>query len=100
MKIKLAGLSHTSWQEQLGILESDALCDEDAWLDEIFEAMDEGGGTSSAPPVSAQRVATPMPNFQRYGTAPKTAAVSRLDEDFARMQAHARNVMANLGNLR
>lgn len=84
---------HIPWREQIDLDEVDATSDEYGW-DEWLE-MAEGGNTTS----SVQRVATPIPNFNRYNERPvKVAAATNWDNEFAAAQSHAREVMAKLGS--
>jgi hypothetical protein len=94
MIIKLAGVSkQIPWREQIDLLEVDALSDEYAW-DDLLEAMEEGGSVGTV-----SRVHTPMPNFQRHGAQPvKVASAQNWDSEFSNAQAHARELMAKLGN--
>jgi hypothetical protein len=96
MKIKLAGArEHIPWQQQIDLLEVDALTDEFGW-DEWLEMV--GGEDGGA--VSAIRVATPMPSFHRHNERPvKVARATNWDSEFAAAQSHARDVLAKLGNL-
>ena len=98
MKIKFAGReSHIPWREQIDLLEVDAETDECGW-DDFLEAMEEGGFGGGG---GVTRVNTPMPNFRRHGEAPvKVAAARNWDTNFADAQAHARSVMAKIGNAR
>lgn len=94
MIIKLAGKTHIPWREQLDLLEVDALTDEYAW-DDLLEAVEEGGFSGGS---TVSRVSTPMPNFRRVDTSVKVAAATNWDSEFSNAQAHAREVMAKLGN--
>ena len=96
MIIKLAGVSnHIPWREQIDLLEVDALTDEYAW-DDLLEAVEEGGSGGA---TTVRRTPTPIGNFSRHNdTARKTATASNWDTEFSNAQAHAREVMAKLGN--
>jgi hypothetical protein len=87
--MKIAG--HIPWREQLDLNEVEASCDEYGW-DEMFEAIEDGGGASVA--VGIRRTPVAPGNFQRHSTA---VIATNWDEEFSSAQAHARDVLAKLG---
>jgi hypothetical protein len=107
MKIKLAiaqwaggkgSGDRIPWREQLDLSDVEgveALSDEYAF-DDLLEAVEEGAAGSGV--TSVRRVATPTPNFHRHDAARKTAATSNWDSEFSNAQAHARDLLAKLGN--
>lgn len=96
MKTKLAcSIIHVPWREQIDLNEVEALSDEYA-IDDLLEAVEEGSAGSGA--TSVRRVSTPMPNFHRHDAMRKTAATTNWDSEFSNAQAHARDLLAKLGN--
>ena len=96
MIIKLAGKSYIPWKEQIDLLEVDAETDEFGW-DDFLEAMEEGGAGAT----SIRRIPTPVGVFSRGNDAArKTASASNWDNEFSNAQAHARELMAKIGNCR
>lgn len=97
--MRLIASQHIPWKEQIDVNEVEAQCDEYGW-DELLEALEGGGdgGAGVSAVSSVQRVSTPMPRFQRQGSAAvKTAAATNWDVEFSNAQAHARDVLAKLG---
>lgn len=101
MKIKLAGTrEHIPWKEQLDLMEVDALSDEFGWDEWLSDERLEMAGESTGRAVSALRVSTPIPTLHRHNERPvKVARANNWDAEFEAAQAHARDVLAKLGNL-
>ncbi len=87
-------INYIPWREQLDINEVTALSDEYGF-DDFLDAAEEG---SSSVASRARRVLTPTPNFQLHGdVSRKMAAITNWDTEFRDAQAHARDILSQIG---
>jgi hypothetical protein len=97
MRIKIANFKGEiiNWKERLGVIEIDAQCSEDGWIDEWLEASDLGEGV-----VTVNRAFTPPPAFRRHDASAKRASTSNWDSEFSAAQDHVKDILSKLGNTR
>jgi len=85
---------HIPWRERLDLDEIEAETDDEGF-DDLLMSIEEGGGSSGAV-VSARRVPMSTGNLRRHDAAAKTAASSNWDDEFAKAQSHARDLISKL----
>lgn len=99
MNIQATRAQYISWKEYLSNIDAEAEMDYEGF-DALLESLDGGEGGVVSARVPVQRVPTPTPYFRRGSEPVKTASRGGWDSDYNKAQAHARDVLENLGNSR